>query len=291
MSVTLTLERGQQAPVHPQFSVVTVVFNGASTLESAMLSVLGQVGASCEYIVIDGASTDGSLDIIKRYEHRLSFWSSEADSGVYDAFNKAIAVARGEWIYFLGADDRLAQENVLARIGARLDVLGKDVVLAYGTVNLVDRDGMVVGSIGQTWEQSCLMAGKGMFVPHQGLFQRRSWFERYGVFDADYRIAGDYEMMLRGWGKESAEFFPDVVVAYMANGGVSSAPKNALRHLREVAKAQSEHGWPFQWRLAMAFFRTYVRLALQVACGEKITSKLLDRGRRLIDRKSHRMKK
>ena len=91
----------------PRISIITVVYNGASTLEQTILSVLKQTYSRIEYIIIDGGSKDGTVDIIKKYQDRIAYWVSEPDEGIYDAMNKGIRHASGDWIYFLGADDIL----------------------------------------------------------------------------------------------------------------------------------------------------------------------------------------
>src|SRR6478609_6660381 len=103
-------ESGQgraRTPARPTVSVITVVLNGAETLERALQSVLEQDFDDVEYVVIDGGSTDGSIEIIRKYEARIGYWRSEPDKGLYDAMNKAVQAARGRWLLFLGADDVL----------------------------------------------------------------------------------------------------------------------------------------------------------------------------------------
>ena len=114
-------------PVAPSISVVTVCFNAARTLEQTILSVLGQEGVNLEYIVIDGGSSDGSLAIINRHASRLAFWCSERDHGIYNAMNKGLSHARGQWVAFLNADDYFhdptALRDLLHAAGDGIDVI------------------------------------------------------------------------------------------------------------------------------------------------------------------------
>ena len=103
-------------PRAPLITVITAVLNGENTLERTIQSVIGQDYKNIEYIIIDGGSTDGTLDIIKKYEHAIDYWISETDEGIYGAMNKGIQASSGEWIYFLGSDDYLVADNVLDTI-------------------------------------------------------------------------------------------------------------------------------------------------------------------------------
>src|ERR1700722_12907065 len=95
----------------PLVSVITVVYNGAATLETTLLSVIGQSYDRVEYIVVDGGSKDGTLDLIDRYKSHIATWVSEPDKGVYDAMNKGIRMAKGDWLFFLGSDDRFQDDD------------------------------------------------------------------------------------------------------------------------------------------------------------------------------------
>ena len=117
---------------------------------------------------------------------------------------------------------------------------------------------------------------------------RRNWFEQYGLFDITYRIAGDYENILRGWPNEDAVFVADCTVVGMAQGGISTAPSNTIKSLREMRRAQHKQGLVKpNLRMLLAFIRVYIRLALQALLGERKTYQLLDFGRKLCGKSSH----
>ena len=122
----------------PLISVVTVVYNGEATLEQTILSVVSQTYENVEYIIVDGGSKDGTIDIIKKYECKIDYWQSEPDRGIYDAMNKGIGLAIGEWIYIIGADDFFVDENVINEL-SDLFIGSYDVI--SGTVWAVNSKG------------------------------------------------------------------------------------------------------------------------------------------------------
>ena len=212
-------------PDAPLISVITVVYNGAATLEQTIRSVLRQTYGNVEYLIIDGGSTDGTLDIIRRYEDEIDWWQSGPDGGIYDAMNRGIALATGDYVYVLGCDDFLVDENVLS--GLRLHLIqGYDVIC--GTVWAVNRNGWQFefnnnygSGIGDDLRY-------GISAPHQGIFIRRPVMERY-PFDTKYRIAADYKLNLCLWtdGGLRIKKVRDKVAYYSVDG--TSGKSVALR--------------------------------------------------------------
>lgn len=226
----------------PLITVLTVVFNGAETLERTILSVINQSYDNVEFIIIDGGSTDKTLDIIHKYEHAVDYWISEPDQGIYDAFNKAVSCASGDWVCFLGADDFLWENEALARLVPSLFAASPTIKLAYSRVAVVNASQELIYIAGEPWELAKPKLKVSMSVPHQGLLYRPSWFSQYGLFDTVYKIAGDYENLLRGLPNENAIFITGSILAGMTQGGVSSTPENSIRTLKEMLKAQRVHG-------------------------------------------------
>ena len=167
----------------PLISVITVVRNGACSLETAIASVLAQDYPKVEYIVVDGASTDGTLDILRSFGDRLT-WISEPDTGIYDAMNKGLDLAKGEWIYFLGADDRLSGPEVLTFVAPRL---ANGVSLVFGGISY--GDGRTVRS---RLGRRTLLHNT---VHHQGAFYHSRLFSGWR-YDSGLRIVADYELNL-----------------------------------------------------------------------------------------------
>ncbi|MFH7321200.1 glycosyltransferase family 2 protein [Desulfurivibrio sp. D14AmB] len=267
----------------PLISVIVAVFDGADTLQKCMESVVRQTYPAKELIIIDGGSKDGTVDLLRRYHRQINYWVSEPDHGVYNAWNKGLARASGEWICFLGADDFFWDPRVLERMAARLPAIAPEIMAVYGRVMLLNMQGKELGLIGEPWENVRGRFRQIMCVPHPGLMHRRTLFERHGQFDESFRIAGDYELLLRELKTGQAFFVSDIVVAGMRQGGISSSPQNALRSLRETRRAQQRHGQNLPgiiWLLAVT--RVYGRILLWKMVGKKLAGKILDWGRRMM---------
>jgi cellulose synthase/poly-beta-1,6-N-acetylglucosamine synthase-like glycosyltransferase len=211
----------------PLITVVTVVFNGEKFLEETILSVINQTYDNVEYIIIDGGSTDGTLDIIKKYEHAIDYWVSEKDKGIYDAMNKGIDVATGEWINFMNAGDCLlnipdlsSNENILLVYGKAI-IYGKKVLKVKKDLCYADFSG-------------------GMIVCHQACFYRCK-FVKLTKYDLQYRICADQKLTTLVLKLGQACYFDDVVVSYDMTG-ISS--RNQFEVLKEKILLNKELNWP-----------------------------------------------
>jgi len=196
-----------------------------------MESVLSQGYNDFEYIVIDGGSTDGTIDIIRRYEDRIAHWISEPDRGIYDAWNKGLRLARGEWIAFLGSDDAYYPDaleeyaNFIEKADSQLDYISS-------CVNLVNKDMRKVKIICEPWTWQKFR--KRMKIAHVGSMHNKRLYERYGLYDTSYRITGDYEFLLRA-GQGLKAGFLDAVTAMMRMDGVS---QNVMAAFEEAQRAK-----------------------------------------------------
>jgi len=226
-------------------SIVVAVFDGAKTIESCLQSVLEQTYPLKEVVIIDGGSSDGTVDILKKYESAIEYWISEPDQGIYNAWNKALDVVTGEWICFIGSDDKWACADSLAKLVS----LAKfpEVNFVSGHNRMVDAVGMLGRVYGNEWNFSEMKTR--MTVAHVGALHHRTLFEKYGLFDESYRIAGDYEFLLRvGFGIRGAYIAEDVIL--MGSGGVSRMQswlviKEGRRALCESLNAGIFYGWSF----------------------------------------------
>jgi glycosyltransferase involved in cell wall biosynthesis len=171
----------------PLVSIITIVFNGEMYLEQTINSVLQQTYSNIEYIIIDGGSTDNSVDIIKKYRHRLSYWTSEPDNGISDAFNKGISKAAGEIIGLINADDWYEPGAVEKVVSA---IKGYDV--AYGNIAYWKNEKKQMITYGR---DDFLI--HEMSVNHPTVFVKRDCYEKYGFFDTAYKFAMDYDFVLR----------------------------------------------------------------------------------------------
>ena len=267
--------------VTPLITIIIAVFNGTKTLQQCIDSVANQTYSNTELIIIDGGSKDGSVDLLKVNQNKIHYWVSEPDNGIYNAWNKGLIHATGDWICFLGADDYFWDDYVLEGMVGTLCRLSDDVNVAYGEVMLLTKDDQTLYKIGKPWHHVKHLFPKSMSIPHPGLMQRNSLFKKHGHFDESYRIVGDYEFLLRELKGGDAAFIP-LVIAGVRQGGVSCNSGNSLTLLKEVRRAQIKHGFyipSFLWLLAV--LRIVIRKSLWFMLGEIRARKLLDLGRRI----------
>lgn len=211
-----------------KISIITATRNCASTIADCLASVAGQSYPDREHIVIDGASTDGSLAVLEAHRAQLAVLISEPDQNPYDAINKGIARASGEVVGFLHADDRYADAEVLARIAAAF--ADPTVEAVYGDlvyVSQTDTDRVI--RYWRAGEYRLARLRWGWMPPHPTLYLRRALYERHGGFDLRYRIAADYDLMLRLLSRLTGRvvYLPQVLVR-MRLGGISN---RSLRHV------------------------------------------------------------
>jgi hypothetical protein len=192
--------------------------------------------------------------------------------------------AQGEWICFLGADDFFMNTQVLEKAAEQLMLLPPGVRVAYAQIMVLNVQGDHLYLSGESWEKIKERFKQIMCIPHQGVMHRRSLFELHGKFDETFRIAGDYELLLRELKTADAGFMPDVVITAMRQGGgISSSPQNSLVLLREIRRAQRMHGLWLPSRVwLMVVARAYLRLLLWKIFGERLARKLFDIGRRMM---------
>jgi hypothetical protein len=222
----------QNRPEMPLVTVITATLNRAAYLPASIESVLRQDYSNIEHIVMDGGSADGTLDILNQFDDRIALWRSERDNGIYDAWNKALLEARGEWICFLGSDDELLPNSIsaymeLAVVHPHAEYLSSQVVVIHPSG--------YQRVLGCPW--SWRKFSRSMCTPHPGSMHRRSLFDRLGTYDLSYRIVGDYELLLRARDTLCAAYMP-VVTVRMRAGGVSTTS----RALDEQARAKLETG-------------------------------------------------
>ena len=259
-------------------TIITACYNNADVLDTAMESVLRQSWPEIEYLIVDGGSNDGSVEKIREYEPRFEGrmkWISERDRGMYDALNKGIAMATGEVIGTLNADDVLADDDVIARVAAAMGsskvlkcgsskVLqgesaegqeGKAAVeVIYGDIRFVkDRRGVALEDIreeatvryypARRWRPWMLQWG--FMPPHPSVYIRRECFERLGVYALDYEIAADYALLVRFLRKARlrASYLPMCFAAMRMGGRSTKGWRSNLLLNREIVRANREAGY------------------------------------------------
>lgn len=231
------MSSGGAVPEGPKVSVITVSLNSGQLIEDTIRSVREQSYGNIEHVIIDGGSTDGTVDVIRRYEKEIAHWVSEPDRGISDAFNKGIRASTGEIVGFLNSQDYYFTERSVERIvRAFRENPGREIV--YGKTYYVPVDSTrIVGVMGEPFTREKMR--KRNIIPHQSAFLRRGVFERHGPYRPDYRFAMDYEHLLRVTAFHEPLFL-DEGIAVMRLGGVSDTRK--FRVSDELYRAQREHG-------------------------------------------------
>jgi glycosyltransferase involved in cell wall biosynthesis len=196
----------------PLVSVIIAVYNGGATLERAIKSVVSQTYPHKEFIIVDGGSTDCSIELLRKYEDSIDHWISEPDKGIYDALNKGIALATGEWLYFLGADDALVDVDVFSSIFSQQ----YDSKFLYGDVAYGDTGKIYGGEFTKrmlTRQNIC----------QQGIFYRVELFKTLGNFDLKYQLLADWVFNMQAFALSDAEpTHINVIVAEYSLAGVSN---------------------------------------------------------------------
>ncbi len=238
-----------------KISIITVTYNAISTIEQTMLSVLNQNYDNIEYIIIDGASTDGTVDSIKRYDEKVREgeypnvifrWISEPDKGIYDAMNKGIMMTTGEWVGIINSGDYY-EPFILEKI-IREAYRQPDIDLFFGNMKIIRegkyfRDEIFNGSINL----------KIMNICHPTVFIRKNIYIQYGIFDEKFRIAADYDLLLRFYKRNIKFKYLDTFIASFATGGVSSV--FTLKILRERYQIRiKNHIFPFSLKEIATYF-------------------------------------
>jgi glycosyltransferase involved in cell wall biosynthesis len=209
----------------PLISVITVVFNGKKYLEQTIQSVIHQTYDNVEYIIIDGGSTDGTLDIIRKYEEMVDYWVSEPDEGISDAFNKSIRVSTGNWLNFLNAGDSFINNQMINEYVTHFENKNISIVTAFAKIG---RKGTIPKRILHDNDPLC----KKALISHQASFVEKKVFKKVGGFKTDYKIRMDYELWLRVLQEYHFIFIDKIMVDYI-KGGVSGKMVN-LYHLEEL---------------------------------------------------------
>lgn len=248
-----------------RISIITIVWNGAEFIAQTINSVSEQTYPNLEYIIIDGLSTDGTIDIIKSYESKVTSWISEKDEGIADAFNKGLALATGDYILYLNADDKLANTFVVADMVNKI-LEHKFPTLIYGDIEYIHRQtGRVLQRVSMPFSPQALLGGK--MIPHPSLFTHRSYFTKYGKFDITFKTAMDYEWLLRGVFKEDIVYIPLLMTSFR-DGGVSTI--NEYKVKDEMVTALKNNGF-FSSNIAEIKMRIYFYLRITV---KRLLSKL-----------------
>ena len=202
----------------PVVSIITACLNAEDTIEQTILSVINQTYPNIEYVIIDGGSTDGTLDIIKKYEGRITKWISEPDESVFDGMNKGIVHSTGDILYFLNSGDLIYNNDIIADVVKKFS--DKNIIAVYGNVEVLN-DYMKKKLV-----RGCKVSPNKLLyrhICHQALFVRRTLFEDVGMFSTSLKLSADHEFIVKSVKKYPANFlYIDDILAKYRDGGMSS---------------------------------------------------------------------
>lgn len=226
-----------------KISIITVTYNSAATLEETILSVINQNYTNIEYIIVDGKSSDSTLNIIDKYKSRIAKFISEKDNGIYDALNKGIQMASGDVIGILHSDDFYTSNDVIQNIATRFEKEKCDAL--YGDLLYVSKDN--TNKIIRKWRAGELTANSFLFgwmPPHPTFFVKKEVYEKHKAFNLDFKTSADYELMLRLLYKHKIKtaYLPEYLVKMRMGGQSNVTTKNRIIANLEDRKAWEVNG-------------------------------------------------
>ncbi len=230
-----------------KISIVTAAYNSAATIKDTIESVLSQDYPNIEYVVADGGSKDGTVEILKSYGDKIK-WVSEKDSGIYEAMSKGVKMATGDVVGIMGSDDFYPDNQAISKVAKAFEDSKADSV--YGDLYYVDA--VDTNKIVRNWKSGKYNRERflnGWMPPHTAFFLKKSAYDTYGLYDTSYQSAGDYELMLRMLYKHNvSSFYIPAVLMKMRTGGNSNASiKNRIRANKEDRRAWEMNGIKPRW--------------------------------------------
>lgn len=234
----------------PLVSIITVVRNDIKNIEKTIVSVTSQSCHNIEYIVIDGLSTDGTVDVIERFRDKINVFISESDNGVYDAMNKGISLSRGRYVIFMNSGDTFHSHNSIKQMG--LENVSNYNTVVYGNVSVRYWDGVYVEKPHEFF--NTIMKFKGIGICHQSMFFPGKIIRKMS-YDLKYKIAADYDMAYKMWKSGVNFLYCDVIVAdYDWGNGISSNPRKLVDVYVENARVCNQLYHPLFWAKVMMIY-------------------------------------
>jgi len=222
----------------PRFSIITVSYNAKEDLEKTIKSVSCQSLKEYEYIVIDGNSTDGTKEVLKKYDKEINYWVSEPDKGIYNAMNKGAKVARGDYLYFLNAGDTFFDKNTLEEVSREID---NNQDLVYGRIRVVNKNNDK--SYIRDKKLTKFKIKLGFKVSQQAVFIKRDTFNKVGGLDERYKIAADFDLLCKIFDGNYLIKKIDLVICNYDGDGVSSNLKKSYGDTALVIKNRYNGGY------------------------------------------------
>jgi len=236
----------------PLVSIITVVFNGAKHIEQTIKSVLGQSYANIEYIIIDGGSTDNTLEIIKRYEDKIDYWQSERDGGIYFAMNKGISLAKGELIGIINADDYYLPDTVAKVIESDK---AQHADIYHGDMQYITESGDALSSA----KPDITKMNEMPAIFHPTCFVKKKVYDKAGLFDTQYKISADYDFLLRCLKQNfSFHYIPQTLTCFRL-GGMSGSCASNIEGYKIMKVHQTGHHKKIIFRTIKCYVKTFLK--------------------------------
>lgn len=230
-----------------KISIITACYNSEATIRDTLRTIQMQTHQDIEHIIIDGGSTDGTLEILEKNKAHIAHLTSEPDNGLYDAMNRGIAKATGDVIGLLNSDDMLAHENVLAKVVSALS--DPDIDACYGDLLYVNQQD--TNQIARYWKSSPFkpeMISKGWIPAHPTFYARKEVHDKFGMlFNLNYKLAADYELLLRllVTHKIKVTYIPEVMIKMRLGGTTNKSFSNIFNQNKEIMRALNSHNYSY----------------------------------------------
>jgi glycosyltransferase len=221
-----------------KISIITIAYNSGHSIADAINSVLSQTYTDIEYIIVDGKSKDNTVEVVKSFGDRISKFVSEPDKGIYDALNKGVRMATGDVIGFMHSDDLFASDTIIEKVAEIFK--NHDTDSLYGDLQYVYKND--TNKVLRYWKSGKFTIGRlrrGWMPPHPTFYVKKKIYDQHGVFNTDFRIAADYDTMLRFLGKYriTTHYLPEVMVKMRVGGASNRSLKNIIKKSKEDMKA------------------------------------------------------
>ncbi len=247
-----------------KISIITIAYNSGHSIADAIQSVLAQTYPNIEYVIVDGKSKDNTVEVVKSFGDRISKFVSEPDKGIYDALNKGIKMATGDIIGFMHSDDLFASDDIIEKVAALF--VKHDVDSIYGDLQYVYKND--TNKVLRYWRSGDFSIHKlkmGWMPPHPTFYVKKKVYDQYGLFNTNFRIAADYDTMLRFLGKYriSTMYLPEVMVKMRVGGASNRSLKNIIRKSKEDMQAIRDNQFGTVFTLAFKNIRKVTQFILK----------------------------
>ena len=275
-------------PGKPLLTIITATFNAVEHLPFTIKSIRAQTYENIQWIVVDGASGDGTVALLKQNEDIIDYWISEPDNGIYEAWNKACLHVRGEWVIFIGAGDELASATMLAKMSEVLATAYPDYEIVYGKLqHLSYKKRVVLEEVGRPWKE---VSGRWeSFQPalpaHAAVFHHCTLINGLETFEKRFRVAADSHFLLKSILRKEPMYVP-VVIDKMPLGGISGRLSSPLAAMHEIWNINKDLGIVPPWKHALyEYTKLFWKIILNKVCSDRILSILTD-SYRLISKRA-----